>query len=184
MKQYVQSDNLNTATDSQAQQNDIRATVSDHLTQILLLLGRLDAAHNVRNLPATLSLLLPLIQKLRELENDHPALPEMLKENLVIREKYTRVFSIPLSLRRDPSVNGIFDAVAKLVNSSVKKYCDEEKKMLALAIDSDLKTTDKTELLRQTLRNAGLMMGFCSADNKAYLQNINNWCEFELNILQ
>jgi hypothetical protein len=184
MKTTVQTNSHKVNAENAVEIDDIRAIISDHLTNILLLVGRLDSSHNPRNLPVTLTLLMPVVQKLRELECRHSSFPEVLRESLVIREKYTKVFSIPMSIRRDPTVNGILVTVNRLANSLVKKYCEEEKRLVAGMLNSNSRRKDKSELVEQTLKNLAFLLNFCSSDNKALLLKLSSWCEFELSMLR
>ncbi|MFL5728425.1 MAG: hypothetical protein ACJ75J_02960 [Cytophagaceae bacterium] len=164
--------------------NDIRSIVSDHLTNILLLVGRLDSSQNPRNLPITLTLLMPMVQKLSDLERRHRSFPAVLRESIVIREKYTKVFSIPMGIRRDPTVNGILTTVNKLTNSLVKRYCEEEKRIVAGMLNSESRKKDKSDLVEQALKNLRLLLNYCSGENQALLLRLSSWCEFELSMLE
>jgi hypothetical protein len=183
MKRTVQPDGMSIIVNSKIQSDDNRAIISNHLTQILLLLGKLENETTNSNLPHIADLLISLLKELKELEANDTHFPVILRENLLIREKYTRVFSIPSSIRRSPDIDGIYQAVSKTLNSSLKKYLEEEKKMLASVINSDLSRVEKAEIIGYSLANAGCLLDFCSDENKVVIGKMRSWCEFELSAL-
>jgi hypothetical protein len=184
MNNSVQANPINSMTEHQHRAaEDTRIIVSDHLTNILLLMGRLEPVCHLLSLPSTLKLLMPLIHKLEDLGKNNINFQDIFKENIVVREKHSKVFSIPMSLRRDPTIHGLCSTVYRMADSMIRKYCNEEKKRIVAELDNKQDRKEKTELLMKAIDDFTYLIKYCTPENKALIQNSITWCRFEMSVM-
>ncbi len=158
---------------------DPRLMISTQLTKILMLYGRLHSDYNARYLPITVNSALVLINKMEYLEKTYYGFSEILLENIERREKYSNVFSIPVSLLMDPSTNGLRAAMYKLASPLIKEYCEEDKRFLD-NLDPSVSPETRHMLFSRTNNNCEFLSVFCQPKDMILLTELKNWCENEL----
>jgi hypothetical protein len=159
--------------------DNIRIDVSTYLTRILLFCGRLEPDMNPQLLPVTVKLILPHVKELEELEKSKLSFSQVFKENILLREEHTQVFTIPPALLVDPTLNGLYRGISDLVNPLVKNYCVVEKSFLM----NELRFApleQALELLGRTLKDCELLELFSSAESRNEITTLREWVKAEL----
>ena len=159
---------------------NIKVIVSTNLTKILMLYGRLSSEYNARYLPVTVSSIVHLINELEEIGKNYCGFSEILHENIQRRENYSKVFFIPESLQRMPSITGLRQSLYQLMKPLIRNYVKEEKQFLQHEINSSTSNRTKKLLLNKALNNSEFLLAYCGPADTLLLNEMQNWCEAEL----
>jgi hypothetical protein len=165
---------------SKPETENIRTTVSTHLSKILMLMGRLNPDYNSRYLPVTVTAVLYLVSELEQIEKNHGDFATILGENIERREKHLHVFDVPDTVKRNPTSKGIRLALYELADPLIKNYCEEEKMFLSSGLGPQVSRLVRLSMLMRTEKNCSLLSTLCKGNNCDRLQDLKQWCEAEL----
>jgi very-short-patch-repair endonuclease len=154
-----------------------RTQISIHLTKILVLFGRLNPEYNPRQLPLSVHLILIHLRELEQLDAEEEEFKALFRESVEIRENYTKVFVIPVTLLNNPTLEGLKQVISELVDPLVYRYCVEEKKALSAEVDGSKHPDDIRLMLSRTRENCRLLQSVSRTANAKFLQELQSWCE-------
>jgi hypothetical protein len=157
---------------------NIRIKVSSSLTKILMLFGRLQPDYNIRYLPVTVSSLQGLIGELEQLEKKYYGFPEILKESIERRERYSRVIRIPGEVLGNPGTKGMRQALYQLSCPLIKSYCEKEKEFLISS--ADISEQMRLRLLDRARHHCELLFAWCYPEDSIHLLELKDWCSAEI----
>jgi len=156
-----------------------RVIISAHITEILMLYGRLHKHYNARYLPVTVSSIIGIILELEQISKELHDFDAVLTENIERRQKYSQAFKIPTLVHKMPTLGGLCLAMYDLANPLVLEYCTEEKKFLAEGLSVSLSKNTRCALLVRSVKYCNLLLTF-NTDHRVQLEDLKSWCTLEM----
>jgi hypothetical protein len=156
---------------------NLRTKISDHLTNILLLMGRLNSEYNPANLPGTLRQLFPFVIRLELLEKTHEDFEREFRENVLVRKNHSDVFDIPASFLQDPTIHGLRSVLADLADQRAASYCEELHKFIKEELNSAKPVRAKYLLLTKVREDCEFLISVCSEKNYPVLAKLDKQCQ-------